>query len=67
MSKSATGRIRRGEPGASPQDYGKSENTSAESAIHFGLHSNPPAVESRFQRSFSWGPTPEAIPQARLR
>jgi hypothetical protein len=34
-SKSATGRIRRGEPGAAPQGYENPKNMSAESVIHF--------------------------------
>src|SRR5207302_8401869 len=45
--ESATGRIRRGEPGKAPQDSRNLKNRSAESAIHF---SRSRRIDRRFQR-----------------
>jgi len=38
-SKSATGRIRRGEPGAAPQDYGNPKTPALKACLHGDLNS----------------------------
>src|SRR4029077_2325439 len=69
--QSATGRIRRGEPGAAPQDSEHLKNASAESAIHFRHQFDALA---RLKRAFSacvyddlnsWGDGPASGETAR--
>src|SRR5882724_9635246 len=55
-SKSATGRIGRGEPGAAPQGYENLKGSSPATAGRFtsGTPVGSAPIESRFQRLFAW-------------
>ncbi len=66
--QSATGRIRRGEPGAAPQEKWSIKNRSAEGAIQLRIGL---IHLERLKRAFSAGlygfRSPGAMPQARMR